>query len=73
MELKQYMNNKVESTNGNMVSLMAAFTEQVLLKSVFCNIPLSEELQNDIMAYAMEFVQTDEYLEAIKTKTNWED
>lgn len=67
------MNDKVVVNNGQIVAMLAAFTEKFLLQHTNIEQPMNPNLHNDLMADAISFVLSPD-CETFKTEpSDWED
>lgn len=73
MDIKKHMNQQAVMKNGNIVAMLAAFTEKFILQHTNVEQPLNHNIQNDLMADSIAFVLSEDFEEVKKTKTNWDD
>lgn len=73
MDIKKHMNQQATIKNGNIVAMLAVFTERFILQHTNVEQPLNQNIQNDLMADAISFVLSSDYEEVKNTKTNWDD
>lgn len=73
MDVKKFMNEADLIKRGNLVAMLATFTEEFLLQHTNIETPLNQNIQNDLMADSISFVLSSDFEDVKNTKTDWED